>query len=157
MYVRHSVHIQHPFERCAEGLLRSPREWFPRLAGEAIASVGPKLAGVPIRKRVKVDIGEPVKAGSWLEIPVSWEPTSAGRFFPDMRGKVELAPVDPQQTRLSVSCTYEPPLGEVGAGLDETVMYRVAEGTMKELAESIAARLEKLLAEGSPKAKKTAR
>jgi hypothetical protein len=144
MYVRHSVHVDQPFDRCAEAMQRSPREWFPRLATEAIASVGPNVAGVPIRKRVKVDIGEPVGAGSWLEVPVSWRPTSAGRFFPDMRGKVELAPVDASRTRLTVSCTYEPPLGEVGAGLDETVMHRVAEATMKELAESIAARLDKL-------------
>jgi hypothetical protein len=144
MYVRHSVHVQQPFQRCAELLLREPKEWFPRLATEAMASVGPNIAGVPIRKRVKVDIGEPVKAGSWLEVPVSWKPTRPARLFPDMHGKVELAPVDERQTRLSVSCTYEPPLGDVGVGLDDTVMHRVAEATMKELAESIAARLDKI-------------
>jgi hypothetical protein len=36
---------------------------------------------------------------------------------------------------------YEPPLGKVGEQLDKAVMHNVAEGTVKELAETIAERL----------------
>jgi len=59
-----------------------------------------------------------------------------------MEGKVELAPVDGLTTRLTVSGMYQPPLGRMGRQLDEALMHRVAESTVKELAESIAERLE---------------
>jgi hypothetical protein len=38
---------------------------------------------------------------------------------------------------------YEPPLGKLGAQLDEAVLHNVAEGTVKELAQLIADRLGK--------------
>jgi len=62
-----------------------------------------------------------------------------------MTGKVELAPVDGRITRLTVSGMYEPPLGRVGKELDDALMRRVAQATVKDLAESIAQRLESSL------------
>ena len=59
-----------------------------------------------------------------------------------MAGKVELGPVDGRITRLTVSGMYEPPLGRVGKELDDALMHRVAEATVKELAEAIAERIE---------------
>jgi carbon monoxide dehydrogenase subunit G len=58
-----------------------------------------------------------------------------------MTGRIELAPVDKDVTRLTVSGMYEAPLGRVGRQLDEALMHKVAEGTVHELAESIAERL----------------
>ena len=59
-----------------------------------------------------------------------------------MVGKVELAPVDGRVTRLTVSGMYQPPLGRIGEQLDDAIMHSVAEATVKELAESIAKRLD---------------
>ena len=63
-----------------------------------------------------------------------------------MDGKVELAPVDAGVTRLTVSGMYEPPLGAVGKKLDEVLLRNVAQATVRELAESIAKRLDAALA-----------
>jgi hypothetical protein len=100
------------------------------------------VAGLPLRKRVTVEAGEPVKAGSWTEMPLTWKASFPEKLFPVMEGRVELAPVDGLVTRLTVSGMYDPPLGRVGRQLDEALMHRVAEATVKELAESIAERLE---------------
>jgi hypothetical protein len=89
-----------------------------------------------------VEAGEPVTAGQWIGIPLKWKASFPERLFPVMEGKVELAPVDGITTRLTVSGMYEPPLGRVGKQLDSAVMHSVAEATVKELAESIAERLE---------------
>jgi hypothetical protein len=59
-----------------------------------------------------------------------------------MTGKVELAPVDLRNTRLTVCGMYEPPLGRLGKQLDDALMHRTAQATVKDLAESIAKRLE---------------
>jgi hypothetical protein len=142
MFVRHSVHINHPVALCTDVLMSGPRKWFPRLSGKGVGSVGVHIAGVPVSKRVVVTLGEPVKTVTWTVIPLEWKATFPEHLFPKMTGKIELAPVDNAVTRLTVSGMYEPPLGKLGKGLDETVMQGVADATVKELAEAIAKRLD---------------
>ena len=141
MFVQHSLHIDKPIEAITAGLAQGPRKWFPRIDAEGSAAVGPSVAGVGLRKKVTVIIGEPVTGGSWTEVPVTWRATSIGKMFPLMTGKVELAPVDARVTRLTVSGMYEPPFGRLGKHLDDALMHRVAEATVRELADSIAKRL----------------
>jgi Polyketide cyclase / dehydrase and lipid transport len=136
MHVQHSVHIRQPIQQVSEALLDAPSKWFPK-------SVGVHVAGIPVRKRVTVEFGEPVKTTTWAVIPISWRPTFAKRLLPVMHGKVDVSPVSKEETRLTVSGMYEPPLGRLGEQLDEVVMHNVAEGTVKELAEVIAGRLGK--------------
>lgn len=141
MFVQHSVHIESPIEEVATALLKGPRKWFPYVDGSGAAAVGPSVAGLWIRKKVTVSVGEPTKAGSWIEVPITWRATSITRMFPVMTGKVELAPVDAEVTRLTVCGMYEPPLGKIGKELDDALMHRVAEATVRELADAIAKRL----------------
>jgi hypothetical protein len=75
------------------------------------------------RRNGAIDVGEGVSGGSWAEVPLTWKATFAKQLFPVMDGKVELAPVDARVTRLTVSCMYEPPLGQVGKRLDEALMH----------------------------------
>jgi hypothetical protein len=141
MFVRHSVHIDHPVAACTEVLMSGPRKWFPRLSGKGVGSVGVHIGGVPVSKRVVVTLGEPVQTATWTVIPLDWKATFPEQLFPKMTGRIELAPVDKSVTRLTVSGMYEPPLGRVGKELNETIMQGVADATVKELAESIAKRL----------------
>jgi hypothetical protein len=150
MYIEHSVHIEHPIKACSDALMEGPRKWFPRLGEKNVSRVGVHVAGVPVRKRVAVEIGEPVKTSTWTVIPLTWKATFPEKLFPEMTGKIELAPSDKDVTRLTVSGMYQPPLGSLGRQLDQALMHNVAEATVKELAESIAARLEKALHQDSP-------
>jgi hypothetical protein len=142
MFIRHSVHIDHPVAACTEALMSGPRKWFPRLTDKNVGSVGVHIAGVPVRKRVAVTVGEPVKTATWTVIPLDWKATFPEHLFPSMTGKIELAPVDKNVSRLTVSGMYEPPLGKLGKQLDETMMQGIADATVKELAEAIAKRIE---------------
>jgi hypothetical protein len=142
MFVRHSVHIDQPIAACTEALMGGPRKWFPRLSIQNVGSVGVHIAGVPVRKRVVVTVGEPVRTATWTVIPLDWKATFPEQLFPSMNGRIELAPVDKDISRLTVSGMYEPPLGKLGKQLDETVMQGIADATVKDLAESIAKRIE---------------
>jgi hypothetical protein len=141
MFVQHSVHINKAFDLCSAALARDPKRWFPAHGDQASYSVGPMIAGVPFQKRVYVEAGEPVKVGDSIEVPVKWRATFIKGLFPLMEGKVELVSVDPDVTRLSVCGMYEPTLAKFRKHVDDALMHRVAEGTVKELAESIAKRL----------------
>jgi hypothetical protein len=145
MFVQHSVHIDRPIEGCARTLSRGPRRWFPRLGHKNHYGVGPRIAGLPLRKRVMVEAGEPEQLGDWTAIPITWKASFPEKLFPAMTGKVELSPVDGRITRVTVSGMYEPPLGRVGKELDDALMHRVAEATVKELADSIGQMLESSL------------
>ncbi|HEY0832260.1 MAG TPA: hypothetical protein VGE99_14060, partial [Candidatus Dormibacteraeota bacterium] len=78
---------------------------------------------------------------TWAVVPVTWQATFPERLFPAMSGKVDVAPVNKEETRLTVSGMYEPPLGRLGEQLNEALMHRVAQRTVKELAESIGEKL----------------
>jgi hypothetical protein len=143
MYIQHSVHIDQSVKTCTEALISGAGKWFPRLGAKNVGAVGIHVAGVPVRKRVAVELGEPVKTETWTVLPVSWKATFPEKLFPEMTGRIELAPVEEKVTRLTVSGIYQPPLGRLGKQLDEALMHNVAQATVKELAESIAKRLEK--------------
>ena len=136
MHVQHSVHIKRPVKEVSSALIDSPAEWFPK-------AVGLHIAGVPVRKKVTVEFGEPVKTSTWAVIPLTWKATFPEKLFPVMHGKVDVSPVTKDETRLTVSGMYEPPLGRLGDELNEAMMHNIAEGTVRELAETIARRLEK--------------
>ena len=143
MYIQHSVHIDHPVKDVSDALMEGPPKWFPKLGGKNVAKVGVHVAGVPVRKRVNVELGDPVTTSTWTVIPITWTATFPRKLFPVMTGRMELAPVDKKVTRLTVSGMYQPPLGKLGEQLDEALMHGIAEGTVRELAEEIASRLEK--------------
>jgi hypothetical protein len=136
VHIQHSIHIQQPVKAISEALLEGHAKWFPK-------SVGLHVAGVPVRKKVTVEFGEPARTSTWAVVPVTWKATFPEKLFPVMTGKVDVAPVSKNETRLTVSGMYEPPLGKLGEELDAALMHHVAEGTVKELAESIAAALQK--------------
>jgi len=141
MYIQHSVHIQRPIGECTEVLERGSRTWFPRLRPDQKSEVGLRVAGVSLRKRVTVELGEPEKQGDWTNLPISWKATFPERLFPVLTGHLELVPVDKDETRLTISGMYQPPLGRLGGVIDDAVMHNVAEATVRELAEEIALQL----------------
>jgi hypothetical protein len=108
-----------------------------------MASVGLHVAGIPVRKKVVVEFGEPARMSSWAVVPVTWKATFPEALFPIMTGKVSVSPVSKEETRLTVSGMYEPPLGKLGQELNEAGMRKVAKATVKELAQQIAERLGK--------------
>ncbi|HET7419558.1 MAG TPA: hypothetical protein VFL27_04185 [Candidatus Dormibacteraeota bacterium] len=136
MHIEHSVRIQRPVRAISAVLVDAPRAWFPK-------AVGLHVAGVPVRKKVAVEFGEAVRTSTWAVVPITWKATFPEKLFPVMHGKVDVSPVTKDETKLTVSGMYEPPLGKVGEQLNEALMHNVAQGTVKELAEQIAERLAK--------------
>jgi hypothetical protein len=143
MYVHHSVHINQPVAECSAALAREPRTWFPHLHADNASDVGLRVAGVPVHKRVIVQIGEAETQGDSTNMPISWRATYPEHLFPILLGRLELVPVDTKVTRLTVSGMYEAPLGRLGALIDGAIMHGVAEATLREVTESIAKHLDR--------------
>ena len=138
MHVEHSVHLRHPINVVSAALLEAPAKWFPK-------AVGIHLAGVPLRKKVAVDFGDAAQISTWAVVPLTWKSTFAEKLFPAMTGRVAVSPVSKEETRLTVTGMYDPPLGKLGEQLNEKLMYKVAERTVRELAASIAEKLNRAI------------
>ena len=134
IHVGHAVVVEGVFDTLAARLVDAPRDWFPR-------SIGVRVAGVPVRKRVVVEFGDALKTSTWAVVRVNWKATFPQRLFPTMEGKVSLSPQGKSAAKLTVSGVYVPPLGHLGEDLNEAVMHPVAELTVRELAGAIAKRL----------------
>ena len=153
MFVKTSVITDHPVRESIAALDGGSATWFPHLVQSVgdrsdthLAAIGFELAGVPLHKRVVVELGPVRREADWLRVGVSWTPVSAAALFPTMEGEFHLEPHTYRETKISVSGSYEPPLGIAGRGLDAVVMHRAAEATFEDLARTIAAELGRRLA-----------
>ncbi len=152
MYIRHDVPIDHPAHSVRRELLEPPERWLPPSMTSPIgdrrylASVGFRVAVARISKQVELTVGEPEAPGDWLVVPVAWRATGPSQLFPVLDGKLTVQPQGPRSSLLWLGATYQPPLGAIGREMNDVAMHNVADATIKDFVESVAARLSELAA-----------
>jgi hypothetical protein len=150
MFIRCQVHVDRPADGCREALLGPPARWLPPSTvtedgeGQLLARVG-FGGGARIAKRVRLTVGTPVVQGDWLVVPISWRATGPSELFPSLDGTLRVEPLGPGRSRLTLSGTYEPPLGGLGREIDHAVMHRAAEATMADFVQGVSERLVELV------------
>ena len=107
--------------------------------------VGP--AGFATAKLVRVSLLDPVYRDEVMTVGLRWEATGpAGSLFPVLDANISILPGqdegDGKQTaRLALTGSYRPPLGRLGAALDQVALHRVATATIRALLQDVAAAL----------------
>ena len=111
--------------------------------------VGP-FGDVPgLSRKVRVQFLEPIDHGDAVTVGMRWAATGVtGGLFPVLDADIELATDGEEDTRLTLTGVYRPPLGAVGAGLDRVLLHRVAAATIG----SLLAHLAQALAATAPAA-----
>jgi hypothetical protein len=139
MFVRYYVELPLAAETAERFLLQEPGAWLPGLAGGAkaraeslLTEVGFGRTGRRVQKKVNIEIREPVRFPSKTILPFRWVATGPQNLFPALDADIEVAPLGPFCTQLSISARYEPPLGTIGRAIDRTLLHRVAEATVKD-------------------------
>ena len=64
--------------------------------------------------------------------------TATPGLIPEMEGDLEVAPLGPASSQLSISARYTPPLGAIGQAIDRALLHRVAEATLKDFLDRVA-------------------
>jgi hypothetical protein len=150
--VSHEVRLDRPAERCRRALQAPPERWLPeqetRAADDGRFLVWLGFGGPEVRvaKEVELTVGQPAVEADRLVVPLAWRATGPGRLFPTLAGELGVRPLDPGSCLLWLTGGYEPPLGALGRRLDEAVLRRAAEATVRDLATAIAARVADLAA-----------
>jgi hypothetical protein len=139
MFVRYFVELPLPAAQVERALLASPAEWLSAMAGAAqergdglLTEVGVGPLGTRLRRRVKVELGEPVRFPSMTSLALPWEPAGLEGLLPRLDANIELGALGEDRTQLAVSARYRPPLGAVGRTVDRVLLHRVAEATVKD-------------------------
>ena len=139
MFARYYVELPMHHEQCrarvdairrAPGCPASP----PRRTSHgdrllAEVGVGEK---VRIAREVTIDLGAPIRLPTKTIIPLRWTATGVSGLFPSLDADLEIAPLGQDRCQLSMSARYVPPLGSLGRAIDRTVLFRVAEATIKD-------------------------
>jgi hypothetical protein len=118
--------------------------------------VGPP--GLAAAKLVRVSLLDPAYHGDVMTVGLRWEATGpAGSMFPVLDANISISPGqhegtgDGKQTaRLALTGSYRPPLGRLGAALDQVALHRVATATIRALLQDVAAALTGLAPAGHP-------
>jgi hypothetical protein len=104
--------------------------------------VGPFGDTPGVAKLVAVRVLDPVYREDLMTVALRWEATgAAGGLFPVLDANISLSPAGERSTRLALTGSYRPPLGRIGAALDEAILHRVAAATIHALLHSIASAL----------------
>jgi hypothetical protein len=146
MFLRYFVDLAMPFERAERALLAIQGSGLGALVEETgklveglLADVGFTVAERRIEHEVAIRFREPRRLGSRTLIPMTWEATGAGGLIPTLDGDLEVAPLGPRRTQLSISAMYTPPMGALGRAFDRALLHRVAEATVKDFLDRVAA------------------
>ena len=83
-------------------------------------------------------------------IPLRWEATGPRGVFPSMEADLEIAPLSADRTQLAMSARYVPPMGAVGRAMNRTMLFRVAEATLKDFLDGVGRALMSPTAGASP-------
>jgi hypothetical protein len=147
MLARYFVEIAMDPAGVEAALLHDPQSWLPTLATEATERGDDLLAEVGfgrrvrIRRVVRLDLGQAVRAQTKTVVPMRWAPVGGGGLFPELDADLEIAAIAPGRCQLAMSARYVPPLGVMGRALDRAVLFRVAEATIKDFLDGVAEHL----------------
>lgn len=152
VFVRYFVEVPYPFAAVEQALLDAPHETIGSQAQQAddrsqrlMAEVGFPVSGHRVGKTVDVTFGEPARLEFKTLLPMTWTPVGARAVLPVLQGDLEVAQLGATMTQLALSGRYRPPFGALGRTADRALMHRVAEATVKDFLDRVAARIAVLI------------
>lgn len=117
-----------------------------------LARVGPLGPVRGLSRVVEVQLGELVAHEDSAQLAVRWEVAGpGGGLFPALDADIALTRAGERATTLTLTGVYRPPLGSVGAGLDQAILHRVAVATIRDFLSRVGAALSSSEAAAGPR------
>ncbi len=107
-----------------------------------------EVAGFAVSKDVRIEVGDfQPREVTRSVVPLRWHAERGRLLFPELAADLEVASVslDPPLTQLTITGSYEPPLGLLGAGADRLMLHRLAEATVHRFVHEVADELRRLI------------
>jgi hypothetical protein len=147
MFIRYYVELALPVDVVERALLDEPAVWLPGHAtpatdrGEALLTRVGFGGAARVSKAVVIEVLGSIRVPDKIILPIRWHAADPEALLPTLDADVEVAALTPETTQLSMSARYDPPLGAVGRAVDRALLHRVAEATLKDFLDRVAASL----------------
>jgi hypothetical protein len=104
-----------------------------------LVRVGPLGTAPGVSKLVDVQFLDVITRGESAVLTLRWQATGlVSGLFPALDADIALTRAGEHSTRLSLAGSYRPPLGALGASLDQALLHRVADATVRSLLARVA-------------------
>ena len=134
----------------APGVLQHATDDAVESAGTLSRTLRVEVGGFEVAQDVVIEVGdfEPREVLRNL-VPLRWHAAKGRLLFPELSADLEVSAVtlDPPLTQLTVTGTYVPPLGLLGAGADRLLLHRLAEATLHRFTHELADQVRRLVGE----------
>lgn len=137
MLIHDFVLVEEPIGKISAAVLND-KGWLGQNATQAYRDaerlrikVGPKIGSKFSAKEVVLFVEDCRQAVDSYVIPLTWEATGTPGLFPILKADLLLAPIGDATTQITLTGSYEPPLGQVGQRLDQLLLHRLAETTIR--------------------------
>lgn len=125
------------------GWLREVSETVYQGGVEYLMRVGPAGTTPGMSRLVQVRFTEPAYRDGVMTVALRWEATGmTGGLFPALDADIKISAEEGESVTVTLTGSYRPPLGMLGAELDRLLLRAVATATIRTLLARIAATLE---------------
>jgi len=123
-----------------------------RDSSTGLTRVGPLGPVRGLSRVVEVQFEDLVEHEDSAQLALRWEVAGpGGGLFPVLDADITLARSGELATTLTLTGVYRPPLGSVGAGLDQAILHRVAVATIRDFLSRVGAAISSSEAAAGPR------
>jgi hypothetical protein len=147
-FLRDFVIVDRPYPQVASAVRRDNGAWLRPLAvvahreGESLrVRVGPGDRGLLV-KEFDLLLGPIQETTDGLLVATLWQATGVPALFPTMEADLSISRLGELQTYLSLDGRYRRPLGVVGEHVDDLLLHRIAERSIRAFLQGVALELE---------------
>jgi hypothetical protein len=101
-----------------------------------------QVIGFEVSRALRIELSSMRISEGDARTPVHWEAETQPRFFPTLWGELVAAPAARDNTQLTLTGEYRPPLGLLGRLLDHVIGFRIAQDTLRHFLDDVARQLE---------------
>lgn len=130
------------YEKLRDALQEGPANWMPGMYESATGKITALEAGSPfgrLARYARIQVAAAQIEEDEVVVPVTWHSLESEALFPTFEGRLRLYRVPDGTSRLELDGHYSPPGGALGRAADAAAMYGVAQATVEDFVERIAA------------------
>lgn len=138
MFVQDFATIEHPYLEVAVRLVADPATILgaavdpTRREGERLtARVAPASWPAVLAKTVVVEVGSIRQFEDGLIVGFTWKASGGASLFPSLDADLDVAPFGSRRTSVTLRGNYQPPAGLIGRQIDQLLLHRLAEATVR--------------------------
>lgn len=129
-------------DKLTAALVEGPANWMPGMYDSPNGQITRLEADTPLGRLTRyaqIRVGAAIEDSDEVVVPLVWHSLEAEAAFPAFNGELRLSRLPDGRNQLELTGDYDPPGGIIGRAADAAAMFGVAQATLNDFVQSIAA------------------